>query len=192
MDPFYWSIILLALGVGVIFLELFVPSGGFLGVLAAILIISGIIVAFLSSFQAGVIMLAATGVSLPLLLILLLKLWPSTPIGRRILIGTIRPEDVLPTGDIYEELPKLKGKTGRAKTKMLPSGIVVIDGKSFDAVSDGFAIEPGDSVQVTAIRMNKLFVRKFDPNEPAFNHSTDDDNMLSKSLDELGIDSIDD
>ncbi|HMO12885.1 MAG TPA: NfeD family protein [Pirellulaceae bacterium] len=191
MDPMYWSVILLALGVAVIFLELFVPSGGLLGVLAAILIISGIIVAFMSSFHAGVSMLMVTAISLPLLIILLLKIWPQTPVGKRVLIGSIRPEDVLPSGDIYDELPKLKGKTGRAKSKMLPSGIVEINGKSYDAVSDGFAIEKGDSIIVTEVRMHKLFVRKYEPDESvALQPKPNDDSLLSKSLDELGIDPI--
>lgn len=189
MDPIYWSILLLALGLGVIFLELFVPSAGVLGVLAAVLIISGIIVAFLSSVQAGVIVLTITAITLPLLIGLLIKVWPNTPVGRRVLIGTVKEEDVLPKDEHYQEIKSLDGKVGFAKTKMLPSGMVVIDGKSYDAISDGFAIEPGEQIQVVAIKTNKVLVRKVDPNE-SIAISSDDDGLLSKSLDELGIDPI--
>lgn len=189
MDPIYWSIILLALGLGVVFLELFVPSAGILGILAAALFLSAILVAFFSSVQAGVIVLSITCVSLPLLLLVLLKVWPNTPIGRRVLIGKVKEEDVLPVDEHYQELQTLDGKIGKAKSKMLPSGRIVIEGKSYDAVSDGFAIDTGDSVKVIAIRTNKIIVRKLDPNEPVDN-MLDDDHLLSQPIDELGIDPI--
>ncbi len=191
MDPIYWSIILLSLGLAVILLELFVPSAGILGVLATVLIVSGIIVAFFNSVQAGVIVLTITSLSLPLLLVLLLKIWPSTPIGRKVLIGRVNAEDVLPIGSHYDELSSLDGRFGRAKTKMLPSGTVVINKKSYDAVSDGFAIDPGDHIQVIAIRMNKIIVRKVEPDETIAKNPNDRDHLLSRPIDELGIDPID-
>jgi hypothetical protein len=42
---------------------------------------------------------------------------------------------------------------------MLPSGIVVVDGESLDAVSEGMAIDPGQAVRVTAVRTNRIVVR---------------------------------
>jgi len=190
MDPIIWSILLIALAFGVIVLELFVPSAGLLGVLAAVLIVSGIIVAFLSSVQAGVTVLATTALTLPLLIIFLLKLWPNTPIGRKVLIGTLNEDDVLPRDEHYQRLQSLQGKTGIAKSMMLPSGMVAIDGKSYDAISDGFAIEPGEPVQVIAIRTNKVVVRKVDPAELAVSSSGDSDDLLSQPIDQLGIDPI--
>ena len=46
MDALLWSILLLLLGLALIALEVFVPSGGVLGVLAALALIASIVVAF--------------------------------------------------------------------------------------------------------------------------------------------------
>jgi hypothetical protein len=42
---------------------------------------------------------------------------------------------------------------------MLPSGLVLIDGKSYDAVSDGMAIEPGQAIIVVSVSTQRLVVR---------------------------------
>ena len=86
MEPLYWSIILLGIGIAVVVLELFVPSAGVLGVVAAVCFVSGIVLGFFSSFQAGFIMLIITLLLVPILLMVMVKIWPSTPIGRRILM----------------------------------------------------------------------------------------------------------
>ncbi len=185
MNPIYWSLILMLLGLATICLELFVPSAGLLGILAAVLIISSIIVAFFNSVQAGAIMILATCVMLPVFVIIALKVWPSTPIGRRVLIGRVKEEEVLPTGEHYENLKKMVGRRGIAKTKMLPSGMVVIEGEKYDAVSEGLAIDPGDSIQVVAVRTNKIIVRKVDPSEDVTSSSLEDDDILSRPIDDV-------
>ncbi len=185
MDPIYWALILMVLGLATIGLELFVPSAGMLGVVAAVLIISSIVTAFFQSTIYGVIMILATCVMLPVFAIAALKIWPNTPIGRRVLIGQVNEEDVLPVGAHYEGLKKMVGRRGVARTKMLPSGLVVIDGEKFDAVSEGLAIDPGDPIQVVAVRTNKIIVRKLDPAELTKSSSLEDDDILSRPIDDV-------
>jgi membrane-bound serine protease (ClpP class) len=188
MDPFFWSMILVALGFAVVALELFVPSAGMLGVVAAILFISGIITGFFHSLQTGAVLLLITTLCLPLLFVLLVKVWPNTPIGRRVLIGQVSAEDVLPKGESYNR-EELIGKKGFAKTKMLPSGMIKIGDRSYDAVSDGFAIEAGDPIKVVAIKMSRIMVQPFDPETEAGDF--EDDDVLSRPIEDLGIDPID-
>ncbi len=83
----------------------------------------------------------------------------------------------------------LNGRIGTAKTKMLPSGMVTIDGRAYDAVSNGFAIEPGDPIQVIEIRANRVVVRRVDPSEQATTGDADD--VLSQPIDQFGLDPID-
>ena len=93
MDPLTLSISLMVLGVFIIVLELFVPSGGVLGVLAALCIVASIIVAFSDgNIYRGAIMLTVAALVLPVLIAGAIRLWPNTPIGRRVLIGTLTPE----------------------------------------------------------------------------------------------------
>lgn len=192
MDPLYWSILLLAGGFLVIFLELFVPSAGVLGLIAGICLISGIIVGFIDSAQTGMLCLLVTLIMLPIMLSAMIRIWPHTPIGKRILIGPVTKEDVELQGEYYDEIKSLDGKLGVAKTKMLPSGIVIIDGKKFDAVSEGLPIEPGETVKVISAKGNRVVVAKYDGENSNFDELSESENLLNKPLEELGLDSIDD
>ncbi len=189
MDPLYWSLILVAAGFFVIFLELFVPSAGVLGIVAGICLLSGVVVAFLHSIELGAVMLIGVMIMLPVAFSLMIKAWPHTPIGKRILIGPVASEDVIPQGEFYDEIQALEGRLGVVRTKMLPSGIIVIDGKKFDATSDGLPLDPGETIKVTSVKGNRIFVSKY---EGEFADGDDlpasDADLLSKPLEELGLD----
>ena len=161
MEPWVWSVVLLVLGLAIIVLEMFVPSGGVLGVIAAMCVVASIVVAFVSSFKFGIVMLLFSSVAVPALLALMIYTWPNTPLGRRILIQPPEDEDeMLPDTPEFRGLKEMIGKRGVAKSLMMPSGAVTIDGRTYDAVGEGTAIEAGETVQVIAVRMNRLEVRK--------------------------------
>ena len=186
MSSLSWSIILLVAALGVIGVEMFVPSAGLLAILSGTLLISAIIMAFMHSMFAGVLMLLAIGLLLPLLFIVFVNVWPTTPIGRRVLLKRLEEDDVRLKGKHYDDQHNLVGKTGIAKSKMIPSGQIVIDGRKYDAVSEGLPIEPGDHIKVVAIRMFKIFVRKIDPDETAVTSSSlEDDDILSQPIDDV-------
>lgn len=190
MEPILWSILLLALGVGFLALELFVPSGGVLSFLAIGSILASVIVGFTVSPRFGAIMLGVTVAGFPMLVAAAVKWWPHTPIGRLILIGRPEsPDEVLPVTEEYRGLAELIGQHGKAKTKMLPSGTVLIQGRTYDAMSDGIPIEPGETVQVVDIRTNRIVVH------PAPNANVADipsDDVLSRPVDSFGIEGLDD
>lgn len=189
MDPVYWSILLVVLGFVVIGLELFIPSAGVLGVMAATLLVSGVITAFLDSFYAGVMMLVVTVVGLSILIALMIKVWPSTPLGRRILSDRMTADQVLPQGEAYTSIRELVGQLGIAKTKMLPSGIIIVNDRKYDAVSDGFAIEAGQPVKVTKVQANRIYVQPYEGEvADADDLPPRDRDVLSQSLEDLGID----
>src|SRR5262249_43991186 len=82
-------------------------------------------------------------------------------------------------------LRQLQGKLGVAKTVMLPSGAVLIDGQTIDALSEGPPIEAGQRVRVIEVHGNRVVVRVAD-DAPA---STDD--VLSQPIESLGLDGRD-
>lgn len=193
MDTFYWSLILVVVGLAIIVLELFIPSAGVLGIIAAILLISGVIVGFVSGIQTGLIVLLVVLIILPVMFSILIKAWPHTPIGRRILIGPLAHEDVIPQGEYYTEIKSLVGQLGVVKSIMLPSGIVMINGKKFDAISDGMALEPGETIKVVAVRGNRIVVSRYDGEVgDAIDLPARDSDLLSQPLEELGLDPLDD
>lgn len=192
MDPFNIALLLLIGGLLAVVAEMFLPSAGILGIVAATLIISSVVVGFVDGLASGAIILGMAVVSLPLLLGFMVKVWPYTPLGKRILLGEIKAEDVLPNSSHYQKRSQqLEGRIGVAKTKMLPSGIVVVDDEKYDAVSQGFAIEQGDTVKVVKVKENRLYVEPYEG-------SVDDDvpardgDILSQPIEEFGLDSLDD
>ena len=184
MDYATLSMILLACGILVVVIEMFIPSAGVLGVVAATLLVAGVVVAFLKSLFFGFAVLAGTSFLLPFLFWLLVKVWPLTPMGKAILMNDAI--DVL----LPESTAKaLIGQVGIAKTQMLPSGIVEIDGQQHDAVSEGFAINPGDPIKVISARGNRMYVQPYDGEVDADGRAVaSDTSSLSTPLEEFGID----
>ena len=119
---------------------------------------------------------------------LAIKVWPDTPIGRRILPPLPSSEEVLPDSDHRRELQELVGQVGRAKSLMLPSGAAEIAGRTVDALSEGVAIEPGQLVRVVEVRGNRVLVRPATDETPV--RSADD--PLSQSIETLGLDPFED
>ena len=189
----YWAFLLLAIGLFAVVLELFVPSAGILGIVAGLLIVTAVVLGFMESMSYGVILLTAAIVTIPGLLALMVKIWPYTPIGKRILLKDLKPEDVLPNYiENKERKERLEGQLGIAQTKMLPSGIVLVNGEKFDAVSEGFAVDEGDSIRVMSVRGNHVYVEPYYGEVDAqLELPPRDLDILSQPIEELGIDPLD-
>ena len=188
MESMLLPVILLLVGFLLIVIELFVPSGGAIGAMSALCILAAIVLGFMIDIRQGFMLFLFTAVCVPLLLFGLFKIWPHTPIGRRIISQPPTADEVLPDDEHYQNLKDLVGKFGVAKTKMLPSGTVRIDNRTYDAVSDGMAVEEGQKIKVIAIRTNRIIVR------PILTHEFDvhnQDDILAQSPDALGIENWD-
>jgi len=186
---FYWALILLIAGLCILALELFVPSAGMLGIFAGCLILAAVVMGFLSDSMSGMIFLMVALLVVPVMLILMIKIWPHTPIGKRLLADDETLTDVLPQGDYYDRAD-LAGRIGIAKSKMLPSGQVVIDGQKYDAVSDGFAIQAGDRVKVVSVKENRIYVQPCEEDESSdSNKQVASDDILDQPIKEFDLDS---
>lgn len=162
MELWIWAILLLVIGLALVVAEVFVPSGGLIGFLAFCTITGAVIVAFMENSTIGLMVLAISIIGLPTAIALGLKWWPHTPIGRRVLLDTPQGNEVLPDDPRRRALKGLVGKLGRAKSKMLPSGAVVVDGHSIDAVSEGVPIDEGQPIQIVAVHGVEVIVRPVD------------------------------
>ena len=158
MDYWIWAILLLIGAVGLVFLELFIPSGGVLAVVAVLALLGSLIFAFLQGTVFGLVLLLAIVVGLPFLIWYLLEVWKTTPIGRRMLLDPAEDPALMPDEQI-ERHKALLGKTGVAKSLMMPSGMIEIDGERFDAVSSGMPIDPGTPICVVHVDGINLTVR---------------------------------
>lgn len=193
MDSFYWALVLLAIGLCVIVIELFIPSAGLLGILATVLILSSVVLGFMQGLESGAIILLIGAIAVPVILGLMVKVWPHTPFGKRILLKDLKPEDILPNSPHYQRTEGMLGTLGIAKTKMLPSGTVVIGGEKFDAISEGFAVDEGDPVKVIAVRGNRIYVEPYDGTiEDGADLPVRDRDIFSQPIEELGIEGLED
>jgi membrane-bound serine protease (ClpP class) len=186
LDPLAWSILLMLLGCCLVVLEIFIPSSGLLGVLSAAAFIGSIYFAFQRGPTTGVAFLVCTVIAVPLVLGLAVKVWPHTPMGKAFMGELPSEAEVLPD----DSRRGLVGKIGVARSKMLPSGAVEIEGHMIDAVSQGPAIEPGQYVVVVEVRSNRVVVRAAEEGEQLGGRNPDD--VLSRPIDELGFESLDD
>jgi len=187
MDYLAWASILLVVGLALVALEFFVPSGGVLGLLSVCTILAAVALAYLSAPLHGFLFLGVTIILVPSVLALAVKLWPETPMGRRLLLRPPAADEVLPDDHVRRELRSLIGQTGRAKSKMLLSGAAVIAGRTVDAVSESMPIEPGQLVRVVAVQGHLVVVRAIEeaPGGEAF------DDQLSRPIESLGIEPLD-
>jgi membrane-bound serine protease (ClpP class) len=188
-----WAIILLLAGCVLVVLEVFIPSGGTISVLAAVSFIAAVIIASWESPTTGpltgLIFFGVTVCAVPIVVATAFKYWPRTRMGKAFLGELQSEKEVIPD----DPRRALLGRVGVARSKMLPSGAVEVDGHMIDAVTQGQAIEPGAYVVVAEVRANRVVVRPASGDERPGNQSAQElKDMLSRPIDELGIDSLED
>ena len=144
MREFLLPIGLVALGILLIGLEVFVPSAGTLALLASISVLVGVSLAFYyGGLASGTVFLLVTMLVLSIVIYRLFKWWPKTSIGKSILIE--QPPSPPPNSDTAQEMV---GRIGKSLGIMLPGGYVEIAGDRYDAVAE-VAVEDDQWVVVT-------------------------------------------
>ncbi len=143
-------------GVVVIIAEIIIPSGGLLSLMAACLFGYSLYTVFSNvSISVGLVFLTADIVTIPILVIMGLKLLAKSPVTLR---KSLKSEEGVTAQP--HELEKLEGMEGTTVTLLRPSGTAIIDGKRVDVVSRGEFIEKDTSVVVLSITGNQIIVKQ--------------------------------
>lgn len=164
-DPtlLYWGLGLLAASLLLIVVELFVPSGGIISIGAGICAIAAVVVLFRHDTTWGLIGLLAVMVLGPMAFAFAIKVYPSTPIGRRMLFGEsgedAATEQVDRVAKERERVHALLHAEGFALTDLRPVGTIEIDGARHDALAEGGMIEAGTKIRVSRISDGQIKVR---------------------------------
>jgi membrane-bound ClpP family serine protease len=160
MSPLVWILLLVATGLALVLAEVFVPSGGVLGLLAVLALGAGIVTAFVEEgILAGMGVMAGTLAAVPVVLVLAFRWFPATPLGRRVLPPPPKADEVLPDLSLRQRLRGLVGRHGRAASEFVPWGTVEIEGEAYEAVSEGGPIAVGEPVEVVGVQSRALVVR---------------------------------
>ena len=160
MNTLLWVVTLLLLGLGVMVLEVFVPSGGILGFVSIAALIAAVATAFLEQgATAGMAALAVVVLAVPAVLSLAFRWFPETPLGRRVLPPAPLAADVLPDLERRRHVRELVGHSGRTVSELLPWGRVEIDGETVEAMSEGGPIDAGTAIEAVGVQGTALVVR---------------------------------
>ena len=201
MDPLYVALLLYFAAIVLAFVDLFVPSGGLLVIVAALGGIAAVLFAFRSGNTAGMGMLTLVIASVPIFAFLAIRIWPHTPLGRRIILKLPESSN-LPQVVGDHRLGELVGQVFLIEAAFLPTGQLRVGHQRLNALAESGFIEAGAHVKVIAVRERNLIVRQtaepvtarettpgqsaaMEDNEPAGG------NLLDRPAEELGLDSLD-
>lgn len=189
LDPLAWAILLMLLGGLLAMSEVFVPSGGILGLLSSLAIVASIALAFYHHGPGvGLLFSVMAVLGVPICLAVALKYWPQTALGKKFISPPPSSEEVLPDSEARRQLKALVGRIGRAKCDLLPAGAIEIEGQTIDAMTQGQPVDAGQAVKVVEVRANRVVVRPLEEGESLAERKPDD--VLSQSLDSLGLDAL--
>lgn len=160
MSPLLWVVSLLVVGLAVMVLEVFVPSGGVLGFISIVAIVAAIWMAFAEQGVGfGMTIMGLAFVAIPSVLAVAFRWFPETPLGRRVLPPPPSPLDVVPDARRRQALRDLIGRSGRTLSDLLPWGSVDLGGVTFAAVSEDGPVAVGRDVEIVGVQGSALVVR---------------------------------
>jgi membrane-bound serine protease (ClpP class) len=160
------ELLLVAAGVGLLALELFVlPGFGVAGVLGILAITAGLSVSLIGAGTTWASVVAAAGrVTLSLLLALVgfaafLRFLPRLPVGRALVLDAALGRLALtPAADEGDR--RWLHARGTVVSPLRPAGIADFHGERVDVVSQGEYIAAGEPVEVVRVEGNRVVVRR--------------------------------
>jgi membrane-bound ClpP family serine protease len=141
--------------------EVFIPSGGLLGICALACVVGGVATFFHYSPTAGWIGVVAALIMVPSLLVVAYKILPKTRFGRRVILAPpVRKRgEAIPDA---AELVRLLGQVGEVLTPLRPVGMCTFAGRRVECVAESGYIQKGKAVKVIRVEGTQLTVRLTD------------------------------
>jgi membrane-bound ClpP family serine protease len=158
MSVLFWPSLFLALGLLLLIVEVFIPSGGLIGICSVACLLLSLWYAFSQSMAMGAIFMLVDLVALPLTAIGAFSLWSRSPLGRKFFLKPPDPEEI-EVSHTDHHLEHLVDQVGRALTPLRPCGHVEIDGRRVDGLAEQGFLPAGCLVRVLRVRSGQLIVR---------------------------------
>ena len=160
----FYIIVLIIAGMLLIVSEVFIPSGGILGLLAAACIVTALVLGFRESSQTGLAVILITILCTPVIIAFSLKIFPKTPFGRRVILKPDNDTSLHKgtAGVSDEDYSKLVGEKGMTVSELRPSGTVEIGNKRYGVVTEGEMIEKDCEIIVVKLEGNSIVVERID------------------------------
>jgi membrane-bound ClpP family serine protease len=147
------TLILLLLVGGVVLLvaEMLLPAQGILGVLGAVALAAAVVVGFRVDSRIGFVTFVAIVVATPFAWMLWVKVWPRTPVGRKMILAPVA-SDLAGVGVTV-------GQTGMSVSELRPMGVCAFGNERFEARAERGTIPAGKPVRVVEIVDRRPTVR---------------------------------
>ena len=143
--------LLMAIGIVLLLAELLLPSHGILGLGSAGCILGAIFVASRQNAWAGLALLVGVAALTPFAWVAFVKIWPKTPVGKRVVLPPVANEPPDPLVRV--------GQVGVTVSELRPIGVCDFDGVRIEAHSEHGMLPPGTPVKVVALVNNRPTVR---------------------------------
>jgi membrane-bound ClpP family serine protease len=166
-----WAILLILLGLLLLVIEVFVPSGGAITTLAIVALIVGVVMVFYAPESegggrtSGFLAIAALFVLIPIVMGVAFHFWPKTPMGKKFFLPEPEADSTFAALPEFEELEELKGQIGKTVTPHGTSGSTIIQGRRIDTKTEGLFVEAGRWVRVVDVRAGQVTVRPLSDDE---------------------------
>ena len=161
MEPLItWAIILFIIAAVFFLIELFVPSGGLLGLVSLLALIGTVVCIFMVDVGAGAAALVIAVVLVPIAVVVGLKVFPSTPIGRRLILSQAQgtrattEDQVMDTG-----AESMIGQVGKAVSELRPVGTCQFGEQRMDCLAEDTTIDAGTQVRIVEVNGMEVRVR---------------------------------
>jgi membrane-bound ClpP family serine protease len=163
MEPLLlWGLVLLAGALLLTIVEIFVPSGGLISLLAAAVAVAGIVCLWRYEASWGVSGLLGSLILLPTVFFGGLSLWTNTDAGRRAMgLPSEEEREARRMKDLESKKAReaVIGKEGVVLTELRPVGTIELEGKRVDALAEVGFIPAGTRVRVTGVDTTEVRVR---------------------------------
>jgi membrane-bound ClpP family serine protease len=137
--------------------EVFVP-GAVLGIIGALCMFGGCVLAFLNFGVAGGALATAVAVALLGLMLYIELVWlPKTRVGKKMIVqSTVAATSQPPLA----ELSAVVGKTAQTVTPVGPTGYVQVEGRRYEGYSQSGHVPAGTTMRVSGLDSFRLILSK--------------------------------
>ena len=162
MDSQILVFVLLFAALGLIFAEIFIPSGGFIALVCVACLLGSVYSAYVTWFAEYPVYwwtyVASVIVLIPAAIIAAFQILSRTSLGNRILLSAPSEAEVTPYQRERDHLESLIGEKGVALNLMTPGGLVNVQGERLHAISEGLMIAANTQVEIVGVRGTRVLV----------------------------------
>jgi len=181
-----FAFLLLALGLGILVAEIFIPSAGLLTVMAILCLCGSAWFAWNAWYLTGKYgiwwsYVAGAVVMLPVTVTSVLYILPRTEMGRTLFAAPQSLEEVTPFLAEEARLSQLIHRQGKTLTMFSPGGMAQIGSERFHAESEGVLIDAGTPVVVVGVNGNRLVVQPLEDHPSGDEPQADDPQDVASS-----------